>query len=166
MLNVVCHECGLSFLAKPSALSKGNSKFCSRECWRNNISGKRYGDKNPNWRGEHHEFVGAKGYIYIRSPGHHRALHDHVKRSTIIAEKKIGRLLFIGEVVHHINGRKDDDRPENLEIISQSEHAKKHIKSNNQREAMRLGKIGKPLSDKHKEHIRAGLLRYQKNVGV
>lgn len=128
-INVFCHECGSSFLANPSALSKGDSKFCSRECWQKNISGKRYGDKNPHWKGEHHEFVGAKGYVFIRCPGHHRALHEHVKRATIMAEKKIGRLLLPGEVVHHINGLKNDDSPENLEIISQSEHAKKHIEN-------------------------------------
>jgi len=32
------------------------------------------------------------------------------------------------KIVHHINGNHNDNRPENRKIMSQSEHAKLHIK--------------------------------------
>ncbi|WP_373023367.1 HNH endonuclease [Sulfuricurvum sp.] len=41
-------------------------------------------------------------------------------------EKHIGRLLMKGEVVHHINKNKLDNRTENLQVMTNSEHTKFH----------------------------------------
>ena len=44
----------------------------------------------------------------------------------VVAEEKIGRKLEKGEIVHHIDGDKWNNHPDNLEVMTQSEHARIH----------------------------------------
>lgn len=78
------------------------------------------GSHNPNWNGG---VINRHGYVYFLNPSHpscHK--NGYIKRAVIVAEEKIGRHLFPNEVTHHINGIKDDDRPENIEVLTASQH--------------------------------------------
>lgn len=65
------------------------------------------------------------GYEYIYNPSHplsNKSGKVYVHR--IVASGKIGRLISSEEHVHHIDGDKLNNNPENLQIVSNSEHNK------------------------------------------
>ena len=68
------------------------------------------------------------GRVFIYKPKHPFAnQRGYVRHSHIVMEKHLGRYLEPTEVIHHINGIKDDDRPENLKLFANnSEHCKFH----------------------------------------
>ncbi|MHB1418492.1 MAG: HNH endonuclease signature motif containing protein [Bacillota bacterium] len=67
----------------------------------------------------------SNGYIMVKCPDHPRAnSKGYVPEHTLVWEQANGRLLEPGEHVHHLNGVRDDNRPENLVALSSSEHGK------------------------------------------
>lgn len=83
------------------------------------------GARNPNWKGG--RSIASNGYVLLKMPGHHLAdVRGYVYEHRVVAETKLGRHLVVGEVPHHINGVKTDNRPENIEVLTVLEHRRKH----------------------------------------
>lgn len=89
-------------------------KFCSLKCHYSNNRG----ENNHNWKGGYTTTPAG----YVRDTRLKKYVH------TIIAEKALGRKLKKGELVHHINCKKNDNRPTNLLICDQAFHRYLHAK--------------------------------------
>jgi len=67
------------------------------------------------------------GYVMIYCPKHPSANSNGcVKEHRLIMERHLGRFLTRKEIIHHINGIKDDNRIENLQVLNQKEHFRIH----------------------------------------
>lgn len=77
-----------------------------------------YGEDNPAWKGG--KFQRKDGYICVWNG--EKYILEHRK----VMEDYLGRKLKKEEQIHHINGIKNDNRIENLQITNVYEHIKIH----------------------------------------
>lgn len=96
----------------------------------------RTGEKSPAWKGGRYL---SRGYMYVKLSGlptHEQELFrsmstrnggTYIPEHRLVIARQLGRALTPDEHVHHINGLKADNRPENLEFHpSNSSHRMKH----------------------------------------
>ena len=104
-----CGWCDKPFTPPPH---ENRKQTCSHRCAYDlgNSKRGRSGEQNPNWRGGRAPH-GTSGYIRVYVPSRGYDLEHR-----IVMESVLGRRLRKGEHVHHKNGTRDDNRPENLEL--------------------------------------------------
>lgn len=97
---------------KNPIIRKRMSKAIKKACKFRNMRG----EYSTRWKGGIK--VDKSGYILKFSPKHPSAReHKYILEYRLVVEKQIGRYLKPKEIVHHINGIKNDNRIENLIIF-------------------------------------------------
>lgn len=139
-VKVKCSWCGTDIYRYPSILKVSKNSYCSSVCRSKHISKV----TNPKGYTKHEHLAEynrennknrmtmevrrklrlaklgkGKGEGYVKLYG----VHEH----RVVAKQKLGRELLPGEVVHHIDGNKRNNAPDNLMVFSsQKEHAAYH----------------------------------------
>lgn len=114
---IACEECGNKFEAKKRWERK--KRFCSPSCC--TLFRRRNGF--PRSQAEGSKWKDPEGYIFVKVGG------QWIPEHRLVAEAKLGRGLKRSEVVHHRNGNKSDNRPENLEVVTRSRHMEIHAEA-------------------------------------
>lgn len=128
-------------------LTPDQKRFCSRPCyglflkenpearnhfkkgaipWNKGLKGYHAGNKHWHWQGGRRKH--PDGYMEIYCPDHPYARHGgYIYEHRYVIEQILGRVLKPSERSHHINGIKDDNRPENLYVfLNNADHSRHH----------------------------------------
>lgn len=113
----VCPGCG------------GKKGFYAEACWKCHVHPKpllgKTGPTHPAWRGG--KSVDRDGYIRLYLPSHRwpRA-NGYVLEHVAVMENTIGRKLHNNEVVHHIDGNRQNNAISNLLLMERGVHSSLH----------------------------------------
>lgn len=117
-----CPICQQGFVPK-----RKEQSLCSVICRQKNNGKGRKGQLTGRRSGPYKQNMTKDGYFRMYAAKHPYAngrkdIHVHV----MVMERQIGRPLHTWECVHHKNGIKTDNRPQNLELMTLSAHSRMH----------------------------------------
>jgi hypothetical protein len=154
-IKCICPICNKIFYEKPSRIKRVKTKICCSKICSNKLKEITYlgennhqfgltGDKNASFKNK--EILSNCGYILEYCPGHPKPCDRSIKGTRVrqhrlIIERNHTKFdpKYFEEIngwivlkdcydVHHKNGIKTDNRLENLEILTRSEHTALHNK--------------------------------------
>ncbi len=111
--NIKCFTCGKDKYYSKSRIKEKN--YCSASCRSKEVI------KGHGWKAKGKK-IGNNRYLRVYGYGSGKNLKVH----RAVMEKYLGRKLEKWEHVHHVNEDPHDNRIENLQVLTSSEHAKLH----------------------------------------
>ncbi len=115
-----CPDCGMTKWTQLYRYRLGEYLRCRRCAAK---TSRCCGSNHPNWRGG---FIRDDGYVLIRilpeDGCYNMSYGGSILEHRYIMAKILGRCLTNKEIVHHLNGVRDDNRPENIAIVTKGNH--------------------------------------------
>ena len=109
-----CIYCGKNFKrSRPKNSQNELHRYCSTKCSRQAITNKMLATPRIN----------DKGYVMIGCREHPSARGGRVREHRLVVEKAIGRYLDKSEIVHHIDGDRQNNELSNLMITNHQNHS-------------------------------------------
>ena len=105
----VC-ECGGTKYAPTTRLTTGTTKSCGCLSTKGRPKPKR--EKSGAWKGGRYTDK-SSGYVYVYVGGQN---NNYRLEHRVVMEQILGRPLLRSENVHHINGNRSDNTPDNLQL--------------------------------------------------
>ncbi len=117
-VGVACPGCG-----KERWVAKGEHPRYCRPCYYTNSRDYRL-EKHPNWKGGVRI---CRGYRDIRISPEDMFYemvdkNGYIREHRLVMARHLNRLLESGEIVHHLNGIRDDNRISNLTLTKHDKH--------------------------------------------
>lgn len=118
-MTLFCRSCGKRFSVEPHL--KKQRRYCGKRCANVHLGkiGARCGSNNGHWKGGLSKT--SLGYLLVTHGKNANKYHHRV-----VMENHLDRRLGSHEIVHHINGNKQDNRVSNLCLMTRAEHARHH----------------------------------------
>ena len=116
----LCEYCAKEISLQPNQIEGRQHNFCSQKCYALWLSQNKRGESSNRWKGGSRR--NGAGYIEIRlQPDNFfysmMSIRHYVLEHRLVMAQHLKRCLLPWEVIHHINGQKDDNRIENLQLL-------------------------------------------------
>ena len=138
--------CGITVYHRPLSparlKSRGEKRYVCGHQFRNNAHQR--GSRSPTYKTGREI---SHGYIIRTGQYEHPMAYSkgRIAEHRMVMADHLGRLLSRDETVHHINGNRQDNRIENLMVVSRSEHPHLHPKPTRVRPDFICLTCGKPF---------------------
>lgn len=127
-----CAQCSKIVYRWPSQAIKSPAKwgpFCDRNCLGLFRTDRLVGSLAANFKSGSQK---SRGYFTVLAPWHPSHYKTgRVSLHRVIAEARLGRYLSEDEIVHHKDHNPENNHWDNLEVMTQAEHARLHREEEN-----------------------------------